>query len=72
MISRVSLIGMLVQRDTTSCDRNVSSCSIMIQAISLAKCFEFFMWCDVLPTIGGSRSDSDLDHCTLLTLYNPQ
>ena len=36
----------------------------MIEAISLANCFEFFMWCDGLPTIGASRSASDLD-----TLY---
>ena len=47
--------------DTTSCDRNISSCSIMIEAILLAKCFEFFMWYDVLPTIGASRSANDLD-----------
>ena len=64
MTSSFSLIRVLVKRDITSCDRNISSCSIIIEAISLAKCFEFFMWCDVLPTIGASRSAGDLD-----TLY---
>ena len=48
-------------RHTTSCDRNISSCSISIEAISWTKCFELFMWCDVMPTIGASRSASDLD-----------
>ena len=33
---------------------------IMIEAISLAKCFEFSMLCDVLPTIGARMSTSDL------------
>ena len=28
--------------------------------ISLAKCFEFYMWCDGLPTTGASRLASDL------------
>ena len=59
MISSVSLIGMFVTRDIASCDMNISSCSIMIEAISLAKSLEFSMWCDVLPTIGHRRSTSD-------------
>ena len=64
MISSVSLIGVLVKRDTTSYDWNMSSCLIIIKAIQLAKCFEFFMLCVdnyVLPTIGDCRYASYLD-----------
>ena len=47
------------------CDRNILSCSIVLEAISFAKCLEFFMWCNVLPMIGPRRSASDFD-----TLYH--
>ena len=64
MMCNVSSIGVLVNRDTTSCDRNILSCSIITHAISLATCFEFVMLWVVFPTIVASRSASDLD-----TLY---
>ena len=37
MIFSASLIWVLAKRDTTSCDRNISSCPITIEAISLVR-----------------------------------
>ena len=52
IISIVLGIGVLVKRDTTSCDVNISSSCRVIDFISTARCLEFLTWCCVSPTIG--------------------
>jgi len=49
-------IGVLVKRDTTSWEMNISSSSTMIDSMSLARSLELFKWCSLLPTIGANMS----------------
>ena len=59
--SHFLMTSSVLLRDSTSCDKNISSCSTIVEPISLAKCFDcFVLWCHVLLTIGASRSASDI------------
>ena len=56
IISIFLSVGVLVKRDTTSWDVNMSSSCRVIDFSSTARCFELLPWCCVGPTIGPRRS----------------
>ena len=51
-------IGMLMKKQTTSCELNISSSSILIPAMYVLKSFELLTWCSVVPNKGPSMSAS--------------
>ena len=61
MISKVLLIGVFVNNETTSCELKMSPSSIHIPLISSANCLELVTWCSDCPTIGDKMSASALD-----------
>ena len=46
--------GILVKRETTSCELNISSSLLMVPFMYVVKSFEFLTWCLVVPNKGPS------------------
>ena len=58
---RVTSTGVLVNKDTTSCEMRISSVSVVRLQSSLASSLEFLQWCSVSPIRGLIISASALD-----------
>ena len=68
MTSRALGIGVLVNRDTISCEPKQSSASSSIPCGSSAKCLEFLTWCIVSPLMIPRSLPNNWTHCIQWTL----